>query len=70
MLEEYQYGYTSYYGKDSACNTQNGSPVATIRGYVKLAENNYTELMNAIAQVGPVASTSVCIISTNVICWV
>ncbi len=31
------------------------SPVATINGYVQLPENNYTALMNAVAQVGPIA---------------
>jgi cathepsin L len=29
--------------------------VATIDGYVRLPENNYTALMNAVATVGPVA---------------
>jgi len=56
ILEEYQLGYQAYYGTDSACGvTSEMSPVATINGYVKLPENNYTALMNAVAQVGPVA---------------
>jgi cathepsin L len=55
MYQEYQYSYTSYYGQNSACVTPSGSPVATIDGYVRLPENNYTALMNAIATVGPVA---------------
>lgn len=56
ILEEYQLGYTAYYGKNSACGvTSSTVPVATIDGYVKLEENNYEALLNAVAQVGPVA---------------
>jgi cathepsin L len=57
ILEEYQLGYAAYQGTNSACgfDTSGASPVATIDGYVKLPENNYTSLMNAIAKVGPVA---------------
>jgi len=56
ILEEYQLGYQAYYGADSACGVNaEMTPVATIDGYVKLPENNYTALMNAIAQVGPIA---------------
>lgn len=57
ILEEYQLGYTAYNGQNSACGypAAGASVVATIDGYVKLAENNYTSLMNAIAQVGPIA---------------
>jgi cathepsin L len=57
ILEEYQLGYSAYLGSNSACgfDAAASSPVATIDGYVKLAENNYTALMNAIAKVGPIA---------------
>jgi cathepsin L len=56
LYQEYQYGYESYYGKDYECALPGLSkPVATVNGYVKLAGNNYTELMNAVATVGPVA---------------
>lgn len=56
LFEEYQYSYQSYYGKDYNCTLPKlTKPVATINGYVKLPENNYTALMNAIATVGPVA---------------
>lgn len=56
-LEEYQLGYTAYGGADSACgfDTATMTPVASITGFTQLAENNYTALMNAIAQVGPIA---------------
>lgn len=54
LYQEYQYAYNSYYGVDQACVIPSGSPVATVDGYVKLPENNYTALMNAIAQVGPI----------------
>jgi cathepsin L len=56
ITEEYEIGYSAYYGSQSACGvTSSTIPVATIEGYVKLPENNYTALMNAVAQVGPVA---------------
>jgi cathepsin L len=56
LLEEYQLGYTAYNGVDSACGvTSSYVPKASITGYTKLPENNYTALMNAIAQVGPIA---------------
>jgi cathepsin L len=57
MFEEYQYCYTSYYGADSAClaTSLSSSPVATVDGYVALATNNYSDLMNAIATIGPIA---------------
>mmetsp|Transcript_18516 Transcript_18516/g.19286 ORF Transcript_18516/g.19286 Transcript_18516/m.19286 type:complete len:375 (+) Transcript_18516:46-1170(+) len=57
ILEEYQLGYTAYNGQNSDCGYSSASaaPVATIGGYVQLPENNYTALMNAIAQVGPIA---------------
>eukprot|EP01036_Dinobryon_divergens_P026160 gene26160-34773_t len=56
LAQEFQYPYTSYYGKDAACSAAySSSPVATINGYVQLPENNYTALINAVAQVGPIA---------------
>lgn len=57
VVEEYQIGYSAYQGVDSECAFQRlkTPPVATIEGYTKLAENNYEALMNAVAQVGPVA---------------
>jgi cathepsin L len=55
LLQEFQYGYTSYYGVESTCSLPASNPVATIDGYVQLPANNYTALMNAVAEVGPVA---------------
>lgn len=57
MVQEYQLGYQAYFGQaPTECQiTKYNKPVASISGYVKLPENNYTALMNAIAQVGPVA---------------
>lgn len=55
LYQEFQYSYASYYGVDVACAIPSGAPVATIDGYVKLPENNYTMLMNAVATVGPIA---------------
>ena len=56
LLQEFQYPYLSYYGKDFDCAMpESQAAVATINGYVQLPANNYTALMNAIATVGPVA---------------
>jgi cathepsin L len=60
ITTEFEYSYNSYYGDDLACKTlsdQSDTPtaVAEVDGYVQVAPNNYTELMNAVAQVGPVA---------------
>jgi len=54
LYQEFQYAYNSYYGQDYTCQTVD-EPVAGITGYTTLATNNYTELMNAVAQSGPVA---------------
>ncbi len=56
IYQEYQYSYGSFYGADYACALpSSGAPVATIGGFVQLPENNYTALMNAVAQLGPIA---------------
>jgi len=56
VVEEYQIGYQAYYGDDSACGfSAETVPVASIDGFIKLPENNYTALMNAVATVGPIA---------------
>merc|ERR1719198_2931590 len=71
VVQEYQMGYTSYYGEDGACYIENitsahdGGPdpegittgVANITGYTVLPRNNETALMNALATVGPIAIT-------------
>lgn len=55
MAQEYQAGYVSYYGEDIQCNVEDVIPTLTIEGYTLLQTNNYTELMNAVAQVGPIS---------------
>lgn len=35
LVQEFQYPYTSYYGKDSACSVLNVAAKATIDGYGK-----------------------------------
>ena len=52
--QEFQLPYLSYNGENYACPAIS-APVATIGGYIKLPENNYTALMTAIATVGPIA---------------
>jgi cathepsin L len=55
-LEEYELGYQAYYGVDSSCGvTDSMLPKATIKGFTQLPANNYTALMNSVAQVGPIA---------------
>jgi cathepsin L len=45
-------------GEDYECtlpSTDSTLPVATIDGYVKLANNDYNSVMNALASIGPLA---------------
>jgi cathepsin L len=56
LTESFQYGYTEYFAEESACAVPaEAVPKATIDGYTKLTENNYDDLMNAVASVGPIA---------------
>lgn len=56
VYSHYQYGYDSYYGENFVCKPPGlTAPVATIDGYVKLPGNDYKSLMNAVANIGPVA---------------
>ena len=55
MFEEFQYPYTEYFGDESACAVPSGVSKVQISGFVKLASNNYLELMNAVATIGPMA---------------
>jgi len=58
FYQEYQYSYASYYGQDFACtipSTDSTLPVAAIDGYIKLANNDYNSVMNALATIGPLA---------------
>jgi len=55
LFDEFQLPYTEYYGVESKCVIPNTTPKAKISGYVKLEENNYNELMYAVATFGPIA---------------
>jgi len=44
-----------YRGTTGTCQTSKIKPVAKNTGYVKLPSNNYTALMTAVANVGPIA---------------
>lgn len=55
MAQEYQYGYVSYDGSDHTCNTTDIVPTLTVEGYHMLTEGSYDEMMNAVAQVGPIS---------------
>jgi len=52
VTTEADYPYTASTG---SCNRQKIHPVANITGYVFLPPNNYSAIMNVIANVGPVA---------------
>jgi len=50
MFEEYEYPYTSYYGVESECAVPKRQvSKVEISGFVKLTENSYSEVMNALA---------------------
>ena len=53
IVQEYQNGYSSYYGNDGECQKPKGA-VATIDGYAVCPTNDYACLMNAVAKTGPV----------------
>jgi cathepsin L len=55
MVEEWQYPYLSYYGVEQSCTNLRSNPKVKISGYIKLPENNYTALMNAVDKFGPIA---------------
>jgi cathepsin L len=55
LYDEFQLPYTEYYGVESKCALPSDTPRATISGYVKLEENNYEQLMYAVATFGPIA---------------
>jgi cathepsin L len=55
LYDEFQVPYTEYYGIESTCLLPSDTPRATISGYTKLEENNYEQLMYAVATVGPIA---------------
>ena len=52
IAEESSYPYKA---KTMTCDHDKLVPVANITGYVRLPQNNYTAIMNAIANVGPIA---------------
>ncbi|KAJ1445645.1 hypothetical protein M885DRAFT_625992 [Pelagophyceae sp. CCMP2097] len=68
-VQEYQMGYTSYYGSNGECYIKNVTShrdsgpdppaittgVASITDFEKLPSNDYLALLNAVAKVGPVA---------------
>lgn len=55
ISQEYQYGYVSYDGSNHKCEIDDIVPTVTIEGYTLLESNSYEELMNAVAQVGPIS---------------
>lgn len=44
-----------YRARDGKCNDANVPSVAAVSGFVRLTENSYDEVMNAVANIGPLA---------------
>lgn len=60
LTEEFQYCYNSYFGENFDCKAMNDESHTTAMGMVDFTsyvttQNNYTELMNAVAQEGPIS---------------
>jgi cathepsin L len=55
LFDEFQLPYTEYYGIEAKCELPNTTPKVKISGYVKLEENNYNQLLYAVATYGPIA---------------
>ena len=55
LFDEFQLPYTEYYGQESKCVLPNTLPKAKISSYIKLEENNYFQLLNTVATIGPIA---------------
>lgn len=55
LFDEFQLPYTEYYGVESKCVLPTTTPKAKISGFVKLEENDYSQLMYAVATFGPIA---------------
>jgi cathepsin L len=55
LFDEFQLPYTEYYGQEAKCELPNTTPKAKISGYIKLDQNNYAQLMNSVANYGPIA---------------
>eukprot|EP00462_Mataza_sp_D1_P003995 CAMPEP_0175097548 /NCGR_PEP_ID=MMETSP0086_2-20121207/5348_1 /TAXON_ID=136419 /ORGANISM="Unknown Unknown, Strain D1" /LENGTH=371 /DNA_ID=CAMNT_0016371071 /DNA_START=39 /DNA_END=1154 /DNA_ORIENTATION=- len=54
LATEENYPYTAGSGVTGQCK-KNVPPAATVSGHVKLTENNQDDLMNAVANIGPIA---------------
>jgi len=52
---EWQYSYTSYYGSAFQCTFNQTTPYAFLSNYTVLPSNQYEPVMNALANVGPLA---------------
>ena len=55
LYDEFELPYSEYYGIESSCVIPNITPKVKITGFVKLEENNYEQLMDAVANYGPIA---------------
>jgi len=60
LVSEWAYPYTSYYGDSGNCSIDGSgvpAPVAGITNYTKNPTNSYTDLLTAVATIGPIAIT-------------
>jgi len=53
LSDEWTYPYTSYWGTDFSCNSNNIAPIAELSGYKVLQSNQYLPVLTALATVGP-----------------
>eukprot|EP00758_Cryptobia_borreli_P013364 Tbor_TRINITY_DN5826_c1_g3::TRINITY_DN5826_c1_g3_i1::g.6086::m.6086 len=57
QTEEWMYGYQSYFGEVPSCqfNPSQTTPFVKVKGYTLLPRNNQLAVMDAIANIGPLA---------------
>jgi len=57
LASEWTYPYVSYFGKNFQChyNASATRPIAVLKSYVKLPANEYQPVMDALANIGPLA---------------
>jgi len=57
IASEWTMPYLSYFGEDFQCqyNSTRTPPVAFLKNYTKLPTNDYTSLIEAVANIGPIA---------------
>lgn len=55
LMSEWTYPYISYWGQNGTCQFRSNQVVVKLSNYTTLPSNEYLPLMNAVAQLGPIA---------------